>query len=166
MIDKNLEGFDSFNSQGGLGMINDFKNSNNNPRFKEDEHKFPAKLSDEGMKGKEFDNENTRDFNTDKSLNFQQNQKKNILKINNTTVKNIDMSHFLQNENPIQAPVQEVVDKINFIFNSMSKINISDKSNELKSLLTNENIIKWFSNFFILNRVSGENNNHSINNNK
>jgi CCR4-NOT transcription complex subunit 1 len=64
------------------------------------------------------------------------------------------------NESTVQAPPQEVVDKINFIFNSMSKNNITEKSNELKLILSNENIIKWFSNFFIVNRVSAENNNH------
>ena len=62
----------------------------------------------------------------------------------------------------IQAPSQDIIDKINFIFNSMSKNNILDKSNDLKIILTNDNVIKWFSNFFILNRISVEYNNHQI----
>lgn len=59
-------------------------------------------------------------------------------------------------------PPQEVIEKIKFIFNSMSKNNISEKSNDLKMLLTNDNYMRWFSNFFIINRVSVENNNHAI----
>ena len=55
------------------------------------------------------------------------------------------------------------IDKINYIFNSMSKLNISDKSMELKNILNNNEIlIKWFSSFFIKKRVSPEINNHSV----
>lgn len=68
----------------------------------------------------------------------------------------------VESESALQAPHQEIIEKINVIFNSMSKNNIADKSNELKMLLTNENTLRWFSNFFILNRVSVENNNHPI----
>ena len=44
----------------------------------------------------------------------------------------------------------------------MSKNNLADKSAELKGILNNENVIRWFSNFFIVNRVSAESNNHQI----
>ena len=67
-----------------------------------------------------------------------------------------------ENESAFLSPPQDIIEKINFIFNSMSKNNITDKSIELKNLLSNENNLKWFSNFFILNRVSVENNNHGI----
>lgn len=67
-----------------------------------------------------------------------------------------------EGETTILAPSQDIIDKINFIFNSMSKSNIVDKSNDLKLILTNDNVIKWFSNFFILNRISVEYNNHQI----
>ena len=65
-------------------------------------------------------------------------------------------------EHTFTSPPQEVVEKIKFIFNSMSKNNIADKSNELKVILSNDIYVKWFSNFFIVNRVSAENNNHII----
>ena len=67
-----------------------------------------------------------------------------------------------ENENAVIPPPQEVIEKIKFIFNSMSKNNLVEKSNELKSILNNENYVKWFSNFFIVNRVSVEHNNHVI----
>lgn len=67
-----------------------------------------------------------------------------------------------ENENTILPPPHDVIDKIKFTFNSMSKNNLVDKSNELKIIMTNENYMKWFSNFFIVNRVSVEHNNHII----
>jgi len=82
-----------------------------------------------------------------------------------TTIGNTvaNLSQILGDSEPsIQAPSQDIIDKINFIFNSMSKSNILDKSNDLKLILINDNVIKWFSNFFILNRISVEYNNHQI----
>lgn len=67
----------------------------------------------------------------------------------------------IDNEN-ISPPNQDVIDSMKFIFNSMGKNNVPDKANELKALLTSEGIIRWFSSFFIVNRVTVENNNHSI----
>jgi len=67
-----------------------------------------------------------------------------------------------ENENAIIPPPQEIIEKIKFIFNSMSKNNLVEKSNELKNILLNENYVKWFSNFFIVHRVSVEHNNHII----
>jgi len=43
----------------------------------------------------------------------------------------------------------------------MSKVNIAEKSNDLKCILNSDILLRWFSNYFIINRVSGENNNHS-----
>ena len=64
----------------------------------------------------------------------------------------------------LTAP-SEVVGKIKFIFNSMSKTNISEKAKELKAILSsnNEHCLKWFSNYLIVDRVSVENNNHNYN---
>lgn len=86
-----------------------------------------------------------------------------LTNINSLQANNI--THILgstDNEIAIISPPQEVIDKIKFIFNSMSKNNINEKSNELKMILSNDNYVKWFSNFFIVNRVSVENNNHII----
>ena len=112
-------------------------------------------MDDKLNKPKDFDQEHN--FNNANNVNT---QKKNILRINNNK-HNIDISHYIETESAVQAPPQDVVEKINFIFNSMSKVNISDKSNDLKQILNSELLLKWFSNYFIINRVSGENNNHS-----
>jgi len=97
------------------------------------------------------------------SSNYNQQSKTKLIKPV-TLVHNVaNLTQILGDvETSIQAPSQDVIDKINFIFNSMSKNNIADKSNDLKSILTNDNVIKWFSNFLILNRISVEYNNHQI----
>ena len=77
-------------------------------------------------------------------------------------IGNISLMLGVENTENIQPPSQDVIDNMKFIFNSMGKNNVSDKSKELKALLKNESIIRWFSNFFIVNRVSAENNNHQI----
>lgn len=93
--------------------------------------------------------------------NYQQRPK--LSNINNSQSNNL--TQILGNneyENTFTNPPQEIVEKIKFIFNSMSKNNIAEKSNDLKIILSNDNYVKWFSNFFIVNRVSAENNNHII----
>jgi CCR4-NOT transcription complex subunit 1 len=99
--------------------------------------------------------------------NIQNNQgyqaRPKLSNINNTQSSNL--THILgsvEYENTFTNPPQEVIEKIKFIFNSMSKNNIADKSSELKIILSNDSYVKWFSNFFIVNRVSVENNNHII----
>ena len=77
-------------------------------------------------------------------------------------IGNISLMLGVDNNEGIQPPAQDVIDNMKFIFNSMGKNNVSEKSKELKALLVNENIIRWFSNFFIINRISAENNNHQI----
>ena len=66
---------------------------------------------------------------------------------------------FSENER-IQSPNEDIIGKMKMIFNSMTKNNVAEKANELKLLLSNDNIIRWFSNFFIANRISSEYNNH------
>ena len=66
---------------------------------------------------------------------------------------------FSENER-IQTPNEDIIGKMKMIFNSMTKNNVPEKANELKLLLSNDNIIRWFSNFFIVNRISSEFNNH------
>ncbi len=88
-----------------------------------------------------------------------------LANLNNIHSQSNNLTQILGNidyDNPFSNPPQEIIEKIKFIFNSMSKNNIAEKANELKMVLLNENYVKWFSNFFIVNRVSAENNNHSI----
>jgi hypothetical protein len=101
-----------------------------------------------------------QNFNSGDKTGFPQSKIK--LPKPNSNMTNLNQIFGNENESTVQAPPHDIIDKINFIFNSMSKNNINEKSNELKILLSNENIIKWFSNFFIVNRVSAENNNHQI----
>jgi CCR4-NOT transcription complex subunit 1 len=111
-------------------------------------------------KGQSFSN-NGIDKNIQSNQNYQARPK--LSNINNSHSNNL--TQILGNgeyENTFTNPPQEIVEKIKFIFNTMSKNNIADKSNELKLILSNESYVKWFSNFFIVNRVSAENNNHII----
>ncbi|MCQ2816357.1 MAG: DUF3819 domain-containing protein [archaeon] len=66
----------------------------------------------------------------------------------------------VEQEKIITPPPQEIIDNMKFIFNSMGKSNVPEKAKELKQILVSDNIIKWFSDFFIVNRVSVESNNH------
>ncbi len=114
------------------------------------------KPSDDRNKVKDFE-----DINQPSSFNNQDKHKNYSLKVNNPKTNNLDISIFLESGDKVQVPTQDIIDKINFTFNSMSKVNIAEKSNELKNILNNVTLLKWFSNYFIVNRVSGENNNHS-----
>jgi CCR4-NOT transcription complex subunit 1 len=111
-------------------------------------------------KGQSFTS-NGIDKNIQNNQNYQARPK--LSNINNSHSNNItQILGSVEYENTFANPPQEVVEKIKFIFNTMSKNNIADKSNELKLILSNESYVKWFSNFFIVNRVSAENNNHII----
>ena len=111
-------------------------------------------------KGQSFTS-NGIDKNIQNNQNYQARPK--LSNINNSNSNNItQILGSVEYENTFANPPQEVVEKIKFIFNTMSKNNIADKSNELKLILSNESYVKWFSNFFIVNRVSAENNNHII----
>lgn len=148
---KNIGEFDNYG-------YSDYKNSQ---RFKDsNDDKFISNKAEDRNKlnNKDFEEINTQSsFNPDKTNNM----KKNILRINPNNKQSIDISHYIENEHTVQAPPQDVIDKINFIFNSMSKVNIAEKSNDLKNILNSDILLKWFSNYFIINRISGENNNHS-----
>ena len=67
----------------------------------------------------------------------------------------------LDNER-MTPPNPDLLDTMKFMFNSMSKSNVADKANELKLLLRDDTTTKWFSSFFIVNRVGLENNNHLL----
>jgi hypothetical protein len=103
---------------------------------------------------------NVQNFNSGDKASF------NKTKLRNPVSSQSNYANLTQilgdGESSVQAPSQDIIDKINFIFNSMSKNNLADKSNELKNILSNDYVIRWFSNFFIVNRVSAESNNHSI----
>ncbi|MCQ2816124.1 MAG: DUF3819 domain-containing protein [archaeon] len=79
-------------------------------------------------------------------------QRENIISINEI--------FGIEQEKYLTPPPQEIIDNMKFIFNSMGKNNVPEKAHDLKKLLVNDNIIKWFSDFFIVNRVSVEINNH------
>jgi hypothetical protein len=100
---------------------------------------------------------------TEKTLQQQQQQSK--LKLANTNSKH-PLFGLIKNDNEFfintYSPPQEIINKINFTFNTLTKNNVIEKSNELKGVLGNEVLSKWFSNYLILNRVANETNNHSI----
>lgn len=100
-------------------------------------------------------------FNSsEKGLN---NQTQPRLKLNpNVANKQLNLLAVLKNEIE-SVPPQEIIDKVNLIFNSLSKANLNEKSSELKKIiLNNENVLRWFSKFFILHRIVNEMNYHYI----
>lgn len=110
---------------------------------------------------------NSEDNNTFYSNQDSKNEKGKTKLVRPTQMNNVtnNISIMLGCDNPESCPnppSQDIVNQIKFIFNSMSKNNVIDKSKELKNVLKSEDIIKWFSNFFIVNRISAENNNHAI----
>jgi hypothetical protein len=85
------------------------------------------------------------------------------LKLNpNVANKQMNLLAVLKNEIE-SVPPQEIIDKVNLIFNSLSKANLNEKSSDLKKIiLNNENVLRWFSKFFILHRIVNEMNYHLI----
>ena len=65
-----------------------------------------------------------------------------------------DLDHKIQTSNT------EILDKIQFILNQLNPNNLKEKAKEIKMICNNDNLLKMFSDFFILNRISTENNNH------
>ena len=60
------------------------------------------------------------------------------------------------NENS-HSPSEEIMKKIQFLFGSVNKNNMKEKIKELKNILKEEKIIKWFSQFFVTKKLISEN---------
>ena len=119
---------------------------------------LPLKVNEEALKKqKEKENEiNNIDGNINKSR---------IRKLSKESSLFNSFGQFLSDCNSdenIQIPSQEIMTTIKNIFNSLNKNNIMEKSKELKEVLNNENLIRWFSNYLIYNRIISDNNNHGI----
>ena len=61
-----------------------------------------------------------------------------------------------------QASNTEIIDKIQFALNQLTLNNLQEKANEISKLCNNDNMLKMFSDYFVLNRISQESNNHDI----
>ena len=108
-------------------------------------------------------NENNTYVNLKENLKPEKGKTK-LLKLQNDFTDR-SMTNILGNNNVMEnfsSPSQEIIDKIKLILNSITKNNLNEKAKELKNIINNENIERWFSNFFIQNRISLENNNHQI----
>jgi len=126
------------------------------------------------FKEKNYENENQQEgfYNDDLNLNNSTSTEKTLqqqqiskLKLANTNSKH-PLYGLIKNDSEFfinsYSPPQEVINKINFTFNTLTKNNVIEKSNELKIVLGNDILSKWFSNYLILNRVANETNNHTI----
>lgn len=106
---------------------------------------------------------NISNFNSGDKSTFNPKTKTKLIKPTNNQFNVGNITQILgEGETTIQAPSQDIIEKINLIFNKMSKNNIADRSNDLKVIIVNENVIRWFSNYFIVNRISVEPHNHPI----
>lgn len=97
------------------------------------------------------------------------NMNNNIISQNNNNFNNQNnaLGEIFGN-NEIEHKIQSTsnilnLDKIRFIFNQLTEINIKDKANEIKQICNNnENLLHQFSDFLIKNRIINEENNHNI----
>ncbi len=63
----------------------------------------------------------------------------------------------------IKQPPEHINDKIGFMFNNLSFSNLTQKSQELKDILINdEQLWKWIGQYLVIKRVSLEHNFHSL----
>ena len=88
----------------------------------------------------------------DYEYNNYQNQTLNYNNINNiNTIKNTNVI----DEQKIELPMEEIINKTRLIFDSLNKTNITEKSLEISQLLGNdEKIIRWFSYYFITTKIN------------
>ena len=63
-------------------------------------------------------------------------------------------------EHKIQSQNNEIFEKLKFTLNQLNQGNLKEKEKDIKKLCNNENTLRIFSDFFILNRISKEPNNH------
>lgn len=77
--------------------------------------------------------------------------------IANTT--NIDT--LLANQDKFTVPPESVQDKVGFIFNNLSKANMSEKSKELRECVSEE-YVPWVAQYLVMKRASIEPNFHSL----
>lgn len=61
-----------------------------------------------------------------------------------------------------QTPPESVQDKIGFIINNLSQMNLTDKAEEYKSLICDDTYYAWVSQYFVQRRVSIEHNFHTL----
>ena len=63
--------------------------------------------------------------------------------------------HNNNNENKLEIPNEEIINKTKIILDSLNKINIIEKALEISNILANEEkIIRWFSYFFITTKIN------------
>jgi CCR4-NOT transcription complex subunit 1 len=65
-------------------------------------------------------------------------------------------------EHKIQASNSDILEQIQYKINQLNVNNLQEKAAEIAKLCNNDNILKMFSDYFIVNRISTEINNHDI----
>ncbi|XP_025202841.1 CCR4-NOT transcription complex subunit 1-like isoform X4 [Melanaphis sacchari] len=66
-----------------------------------------------------------------------------------------------EQEDKIIAPAENVQDKIAFIFNNLSQVNLQTKCDEIREIITHE-CLPWLSQYLVMKRVSIELNFHTL----
>ncbi|XP_072169675.1 CCR4-NOT transcription complex subunit 1-like [Diadema setosum] len=79
--------------------------------------------------------------------------------IANTT--NIDTLLVATPNEEIKPPSEQVQDKIAFIFNNLSQVNLIQKCEEMKELMTDEHV-EWIAQYLVMKRASIETNFHAL----
>ena len=74
-----------------------------------------------------------------------------------TECENINSANNNEN-NQSHSPTEEIMNKIKFLFGSVNKNNMKEKIKELKNILKEDKIVKWFSQFFVTSKLIQENN--------
>ena len=86
-------------------------------------------------------------------------EKENVNKLKNkltgVTKSYIDNDYQNNDENKIEMPMDEVINKTKVIFETLNKSNIFEKSLEIKKLLgEDEKLIRWFSYYFMTTKIN------------
>ena len=121
-------------------------------------HTHSENKSIEENSNKNINNENV--CYTNKSFKSKESKEtENVNKLKNkltgVTKSYIDNDYQNNDENKIELPMDEVINKTKLIFETLNKGNILEKSLEIKKLLgDDEKLIRWFSYYFITTKIN------------
>jgi len=124
-------------------------------------HTHSENKSIEENSNKNINNENicytNKSFKSKESKESKEKENVNKLKnkLTGVTKSYIDNDYHNNDENKIEMPMDEIINKIKIIFETLNKSNILEKSLEIKKLLgDDEKLIRWFSYYFITTKIN------------
>ena len=124
-------------------------------------HTHSENKSIEENSNKNINNENVcytnKSFKSKESKDSKETENVNKLKnkLTGVTKSYIDNDYQNNDENKIELPMDEVINKTKLIFETLNKSNILEKSLEIRKLLgDDEKLIRWFSYYFMTTKIN------------